>query len=102
MNSSENSGRCPRGPLAKFNAAAAFCDTHVHGAGFLPRFGGGGSRGKGLYDCLPTRPPEMPKAPKNPPRDHPPSEAGLPVTPDDFRAAAAAISSSVIVTECDQ
>ena len=44
----------------------------------------------------------MPKAPKNAPPDQHASEAGLAVTPDDVRAAAAAISSSVIVTECDQ
>jgi threonine dehydratase len=45
----------------------------------------------------------MPKAPKNAPPDQHASEPGrLAVTPDDVRAAAAAISSSVIVTECDQ
>jgi cysteine synthase len=43
----------------------------------------------------------MPKAPKNAPPDQHASEAGLAVTPDDVTAAAAAISSSVIVTECD-
>ena len=45
----------------------------------------------------------MPKAPKNAPPDQHASEAGrLAVTPDDVRAAAAAIPGSVIVTECDQ
>ena len=44
----------------------------------------------------------MPKAPKNAPQDPHASQAGLAVTPDDVRAAAAAISGSVIVTECDQ
>ena len=44
----------------------------------------------------------MPKAPKNTPPDQHASEPDLPVTPDHVRAAAAAISSSVIVTECDQ
>ena len=44
--------------------------------------------------------PKMPKAPNAPPDQHA-SEAGLAVTPDDVTAAAAAISSSVIVTECD-
>jgi threonine dehydratase len=45
----------------------------------------------------------MPKAPKNAPPDQHASEPGrLAVTPDDVSAAAAAISSSVIVTECDQ
>ena len=44
----------------------------------------------------------MPKAPKNMPPDQHASEPGrLAVTPDDVRAAAVAISSSVIVTECD-
>ena len=45
----------------------------------------------------------MPKAPKNaPPDPHASESSRLAVTPDDVRAAAAAISSSVIVTECDQ
>ena len=45
----------------------------------------------------------MPKAPKTHPPDPHASEAGrLAVTPDDVRAAAAAIAGSVIVTECDQ
>src|SRR3954466_15680288 len=43
----------------------------------------------------------MPKAPKNAPPDQHASEAGLAVTPDDVKAAAAAISDFVIVTECD-
>jgi threonine dehydratase len=44
----------------------------------------------------------MPKSPRNAPPDQHASEAGrLAVTPDDVTAAAAAISSSVIVTECD-
>ena len=44
----------------------------------------------------------MPKAPKNVPPDPHASEAGLPVTPSDVTAAAAAIRDSVVVTECDQ
>ena len=44
----------------------------------------------------------MPKAPKNAPPDQHASQAGLAVTPDDITAAAAAIRSSVMVTECDQ
>ena len=45
----------------------------------------------------------MPKAPKNAPPDQHASQAGrLAVTPDDVKAAAAAIAGSVIVTECDQ
>ena len=66
------------------------------------RFGGGGSSGKGIYDCLPTRPPKCRKPPRTPRRTSTLPKQALAVTPDDVRAAAAAISSSVIVTECDQ
>ncbi|WOH67005.1 threonine ammonia-lyase [Bradyrhizobium sp. BWA-3-5] len=44
----------------------------------------------------------MPKAPKNAPPSQSIAQADLAVTPDDVRAAAAAISGSVMVTECDQ
>jgi threonine dehydratase len=45
----------------------------------------------------------MPKSPSYSPPDQQVSEAGrLPVTPDDVKAAAAAIAGSVIVTECDR
>jgi threonine dehydratase len=44
----------------------------------------------------------MPKAPKNVPPNQRAPEAGLAVTPDDVRAASAAISGSVMITECDQ
>ena len=44
----------------------------------------------------------MPKVPKNAPQDPRASQPGLAVTPDDVRAAAAAIAGSVTVTECDQ
>src|SRR5882672_8932573 len=44
----------------------------------------------------------MPKVPKNAPQDPRASQPGLAVTPDDVKAAAAAIRGSVIVTECDQ
>ena len=44
----------------------------------------------------------MPKSPRNTPPDPHASRLGLAVTPDDVTAAAAAISGSVIVTECDQ
>ena len=57
--------------------------------------------GKGLYDCLPTRPPNA-ESPQERPAGPARFRAGLAVTPDDVRAAAAAISGSVIVTECDQ
>jgi threonine dehydratase len=87
--------------LAKCNAAAAFCDTHVHGAGFL-RDSEEAHQMEKAYTIASQRGPEMPKAPKNAPPDQHASEAGLAVTPDDVRAAAAAIASSVIVTECDQ
>lgn len=43
----------------------------------------------------------MPKVPKNAPQDPRASQPGLAVTPDDVKAAAAAISDFVIVTECD-
>src|SRR3954462_13886099 len=56
---------------------------------------------KRLIRLPPNEAAHMPKAPKNAPPDQHASEAGLAVTPDDVRAAAAAISSSVIVTECD-
>src|SRR5215216_5773547 len=59
-------------------------------------------RSKRLIRLPPNEAPEMPKAPKNAPPDQHAPEAGLAVTSDDVRAAAAAISSSVIVTECDQ
>ena len=44
----------------------------------------------------------MPKAPRNNPSDQPGSEASLAVTPEDVRAAAAAISDAVMVSECVQ
>ena len=44
----------------------------------------------------------MPKSPSNAPPGQQASDAGLPVTPDDVKAAAAAIAGAVIVTECDQ
>ena len=46
---------------------------------------------KRLIRLPPNEAPEMPKAPKNAPPDQHASEAGLAVTPDDVRAAAAAI-----------
>src|SRR5215212_9316407 len=101
MNSSENSGRCPCGPWPSVTPRRLFATPMFMGRDFT-RFVGGASDRKGIYDCLPTRPREMPKAPKNAPPEQDASEAGLAVTPDDVRAAAAAISSSVIVTECDQ
>src|SRR6185369_12749265 len=94
------SGRCPCDPR-KCNAAAAFCDTHVHGAGFL-RDSEEADRVEKAYTIASQRGRHMPKAPKNAPPDQHASEAGLAVTPDHVRAAAAAISSSVMVTECDQ
>src|SRR5204863_3869895 len=44
----------------------------------------------------------MPKVPKNAPQDPRASQPGLAVTPDDVKAAAAAISDFIMVTECDQ
>jgi threonine dehydratase len=45
---------------------------------------------------------KMPNVPKNAPPDlHAPEPDRLPVTPEDVRAAAAAIRGSVLVTECD-
>jgi threonine dehydratase len=43
----------------------------------------------------------MPKSPKNLPDTHA-LEGHIPVTPDDVKAAAAAIAGSVMVTECDR
>ena len=59
-------------------------------------------RAEKAYTIASQRGRHMPKAPKNAPPDPHASEAGLAVTPDDVRAAAAAIAGSVIVTECDQ
>jgi threonine dehydratase len=44
----------------------------------------------------------MPNAPKKPLDQHAPEPGLLPVTSEDVRAAAASISGSVLVTECDQ
>lgn len=44
----------------------------------------------------------MPKAPKPIPPDQSAAEAGIAVTPDDVRSAAAVIAGAVMVTECDQ
>ncbi|WP_291852100.1 threonine ammonia-lyase [Bradyrhizobium sp.] len=44
----------------------------------------------------------MPNAPKTPSLDTPPKPGRLAVTPDDIRAAAAAIAGAVRVTECNQ
>ena len=101
MNSSEKLRPLSPRPLAKCNVAAAFCDTHVHGAGVL-RDSEEAHQIEKAYTIASQRGPEMPKAPKNaPPDPHASESSRLAVAPDDVRAAAAAISSSVIVTECD-
>src|SRR5262245_19966931 len=91
MNSSEKLRPPSPANLAKCNAAAAFCDTHVHGAGFL-RNSKEHARRKRPIALLRNEATEMSDIPAD----------RLPVTPDDVKAAADAIAGAVMATECDR